>query len=120
MEESNQFLEENAITYDTEADEKVIPEDVVYVYSGNAMNMEEVFQFSCLKTVEPVIVAGEQGSGKTTLEVMMYRLVDVCGKHYNEGIPGTFRGTYEKDRICRTDGSKNVTGRKKVFASCIV
>ena len=38
------------------------------------MNMEEVFQFSCLKTVEPVIVAGEQGSGKTTLEVMMYRL----------------------------------------------
>lgn len=26
MEESNQFLEENAITYDTEADEKVIPE----------------------------------------------------------------------------------------------
>lgn len=74
MEESNQFLEENAITYDTEADEKVIPEDVVYVYSGNAMNMEEVFQFSCLKTVEPVIVAGEQGSGKTTLEVMMYRL----------------------------------------------
>ena len=56
MEESNQFLEENAITYDTEADEKVIPEDVVYVYSGNAMNMEEVFQFSCLKTVEPVIV----------------------------------------------------------------
>ena len=44
MEESNQFLEENAITYDTEADEKVIPEDVVYVYSGNAMNMEEVFQ----------------------------------------------------------------------------
>ena len=24
MEESNQFLEENAITYDTEADEKVI------------------------------------------------------------------------------------------------
>ena len=112
MEESNQFLEENAITYDTEADEKVIPEDVVYVYSGNAMNMEEVFQFSCLKTVEPVIVAGEQGSGKTTF--------DVCGKHYNEGIPGTFRGTYEKDRICRTDGSKNVTGRKKVFASCIV
>ena len=74
MEESNQFLEENAITYDTEADEKVIPEDVVYVYSGNAMNMEEVFQFSCLKTVEPVIVAGEQGSGKTTLEVMMYSL----------------------------------------------
>ena len=55
MEESNQFLEENAITYDTEADEKVIPEDVVYVYSGNAMNMEEVFQFSCLKTVEPVL-----------------------------------------------------------------
>lgn len=27
MEESNQFLEENAITYDTEADEKVIPEE---------------------------------------------------------------------------------------------
>ena len=74
MEESNQFLEENATIYDTETEDEKLSEDIVCVYSGEAMNMQDVFQLSCVEDIEPVIVAGEQASGKTTLEVMMYRL----------------------------------------------
>lgn len=74
MEESNQFLEENAIIYDTKNDNEETAEDIAYVYSGDALDMQDVFQFSCIEDIEPVIVAGEQESGKTTLEVMMYRL----------------------------------------------
>jgi hypothetical protein len=74
MEASNAFLEENVTTYDAETDKDVKTEDVVYVSSGEALDMQEVFSFSCVENIKPVIVAGEQASGKTTLEVMMYRL----------------------------------------------
>ena len=99
MEDSNQFLEENATTYDVESDEKASPENLIYVYSGQAMDMEEVFGFSCVENVEPVIVAGEQGSGKTTLEVMMYWLF-LEGRNESLMFSGsvTMKGFWERSK----------------------
>lgn len=99
MEDSKQFLEENATTYDVESDEKASPENLIYVYSGQAMDMEEVFGFSCVENVEPVIVAGEQGSGKTTLEVMMYWLF-LEGRNESLMFSGsvTMKGFWERSK----------------------
>lgn len=99
MEDLNQFLEENATIYDAEMDENAKSENVICVYSGDAMDMENVFHFSCVEDVEPVIVAGEQGSGKTTLEIMMYRLF-LEGKNERLTFAGsvTMKGFRERSR----------------------
>ena len=49
MEASNAFLEENVTTYDAETDKDVKTEDVVYVSSGEALDMQEVFRFHVWK-----------------------------------------------------------------------
>lgn len=106
MEKLNQFLEENAKIYDTETDEERSSEDIVYVYSGDAMDMEDVFHFSCVENIEPIIVAGERESGKTTLEVMMYRLF-LEGKNERFQFAGsrTMKGFRERsEKILKKSG----------------
>lgn len=99
MEASNQFLEENATTYGIEQENEKISEDVVYVYSGEALELQDVFRFSCVENINPVIVAGEHESGKTTLEVMIYRLF-LEGKNEKLMFAGsvTLKGFQERSR----------------------
>ncbi|MBS1335562.1 MAG: hypothetical protein HP054_07935 [Blautia sp.] len=108
MEAVNQFLEENATIYDSEADSEKSSEDTVYIYSGEALDMQGVFQFSCVNNIKPVIVAGEQGSGKTTLEVMMYRLF-LEGKNERFQFAGsyTMKGFRKRsENLLKKSGSK--------------
>ncbi len=46
--------------------------DYVITYSGQAMNQQELFQFSAHEDLKLVLVAGPFSSGKTTLETMLY------------------------------------------------
>lgn len=108
MEKPNQFLEENAKIYDTETNNEETSEDIVYVYSGDAMDMEDVFHFSCIENIEPIIVAGERESGKTTLEVMMYRLF-LEGKNERFHFAGsrTMKGFRERsEKILKKSGAE--------------
>lgn len=108
MEASNQFLEENATTYGIEQENEKISEDVVYVYSGEALELQDVFRFSCVENINPVIVAGEHESGKTTLEVMIYRLF-LEGKNEKLMFAGsvTLKGFQERSRkLLKKSGAK--------------
>lgn len=67
--------------------------DYVFTYSGQAMNMQELFQFSAHEDLELVLVAGPFRSGKTTLETMLYYVfLEGINKKLNFGgsytIPG--------------------------------
>ena len=46
--------------------------DDIYVYSGQALNQQELFELSCREDIKFVLVAGPFSSGKTTLETMLY------------------------------------------------
>lgn len=46
--------------------------EYVYTYNGQAMNQQELFQFSAHEDLKLVLVAGPFSSGKTTLETMLY------------------------------------------------
>lgn len=108
MEASNQFLEENATTYGIEQENEKISEDVVYVYSGEALELQDVFRFSCVENINPVIVTGEHESGKTTLEVMIYRLF-LEGKNEKLMFAGsvTLKGFQERSRkLLKKSGAK--------------
>lgn len=71
---SNPFLEKSAITYDKENEENRKQQEYIYTYSGDALDYDEVYKYTTKNDAKVVIVAGEHASGKTTLEVMMYRM----------------------------------------------
>ena len=71
---SNPFLEKSAITYDKENEENRKQQEYIYTYSGDALDYDEVYKYTTKNDAKIVIVAGEHASGKTTLEVMMYRM----------------------------------------------
>lgn len=48
--------------------------EYIYTYSGQAMNQQELFQFSAHEDLKLILVAGPYSSGKTTLETMLYYL----------------------------------------------
>lgn len=70
--------------------------DDIYTYSGQALNQQELFELSCREDVKLVLVAGPFGSGKTTLETMLYYIflegknqrVSFCGSYT---LPGFWR-----------------------------
>lgn len=59
-------------------EQKVLTEEhsgeYISIYSGRALNGEELFHFSAKEDINTVLVAGPYASGKTTLIVMLYRL----------------------------------------------
>lgn len=68
------ILEDEVITYAEERPADQRDEDYVYVYRGDALNEEELFQLSAKEDIKLVLIAGPQYSGKTTLIVMLYYL----------------------------------------------
>ena len=128
MERSNQFLEEHVTTYGPEQNEEASSGDIAYVYSGEALDMQDVFRFSCVEEIEPVIVAGEQDSGKTTLEVMMYRLF-LEGKNERFQFAGsrTMKGFWErshnllkKSGVEKPDVPRTLRAEKKFLHLAVV
>lgn len=69
---------------DTEAEWKDI-----YLYSGQAMNRQELFQLSAHEDLKLVLVAGLFNSGKTTLETMLYH-VFLEGKNQKLNFGGSY------------------------------
>lgn len=66
---------ENVADFDNEDSEKTDAQaelDYVFTYSGQAMNQQELFQFSAHEDLKLILVAGSFSSGKTTLETMLY------------------------------------------------
>lgn len=68
------ILEDEVITYTEENPAAQRDEDYVYVYRGDALNEEELFQLSAQEDIKLVLIAGPHYSGKTTLIVMLYYL----------------------------------------------
>lgn len=75
---------------------QVMETDNIYAYSGQALNQQELFELSCREDIKLVLVAGPFGSGKTTLETMLYYIflegknqsACFCGSHT---LPGFWR-----------------------------
>ena len=107
---SNPFLEKSAITYDKENEENRKQQEYIYTYSGDALDYGEVYKYTTKNDAKIVIVAGEHASGKTMLEVMMYRmflegknnLLQFCRFSYDEGISGKVNLSVEKVRKRRS------------------
>lgn len=85
-----EMLGNEALVYDESADEKEESNaDDVYVYGGQALNQQELFELSCREDIKLVLVAGPFSSGKTTLETMLYyiflegknRKLKFCGSY---------------------------------------
>lgn len=73
-EKLSNILEDGVTVYEDEASATQRDEDCVYVYRGEALNEEELYQLSAREDVRQVLIAGPQHSGKTTLVVMLYYL----------------------------------------------
>lgn len=87
-----EILGNEALVYDESAGKKKDSNDNsddVYVYSGQALNQQELFKLSCREDIKLVLVAGPFSSGKTTLETMLYyiflegknRKLKFCGSY---------------------------------------
>ncbi len=63
--------------------------EYVYTYNGQAMNQQELFQFSAHEDLKLVLVAGPFSSGKTTLETMLY-YVFLEGKNKKLNFGGSY------------------------------
>lgn len=88
--------------------------DYVFTYSGQAMNMQELFQFSAHEELELVLVAGPFHSGKTTLETMLYYVfLEGRNKKLNFGGSYTIRGFKKRtEKILYSSGEPEpVIGR---------
>lgn len=73
-EKLSSILEDGVTVYEDETSATQRDEDYVYVYRGEALNEEELYQLSAREDVRQVLIAGPQHSGKTTLVVMLYYL----------------------------------------------
>ena len=65
----NKTDSENGDSEETDAQSEL---DYAYTYIGQAMNQQELFQFSAHEDLELILVAGPFSSGKTTFETMLY------------------------------------------------
>lgn len=92
-EKLNDVLDDKVITRKEEGVSTQKDEDYVYVYRGEALNEDELFQLSARDDIRRVLIAGPQSSGKTTLIIAMYYLfLEGCSRTFHFGGSLTLNG----------------------------